>query len=331
MQAKLDDIDRSLLSSVQAQFPLTREPFAALGQRLGIGSDQVIQRLERLKANGTIRLIGPVFNPGRLGYQTTLIATKVAAEQLHQATEIISAHPRVSHCYERDHDFNLWFTLAMPAAEDAETEPLELGSRIKAEITLSLPAVRVFKVGAYFNVGGTGASVPNAGVDSTVLLSTQVDLSSSDRAMVNELQQDLPLTTRPFDLMSTHLSMDVDRFLGHCQALLQRRVMRRFSASINHRSLGFVANAMACWSVPPEIVETAGRKMAMLQEISHCYERKTKPLWPHNLYAMIHARTRQTCHNIARKASSESGLDRNGPVLLFSTREAKKTRVRYPV
>ena len=328
---KLDTIDKKLLNIVQAEFPLGREPFSALGLRLGVSSDGVIHRIERLKAEGIVRLIGPVFNARRLGYQTTLVAMKVGADRLHKAAQIINAHPWVSHCYERDHDLNFWFTLAMPAGDDVEGEVQKLGTLIKAEAVLNLPAVKVFKIGAYFNIGGGNWSVPNAGIDYTSLWTKEPDLSSTDRAIINELQQDLPLIARPFDLMSARLSVDTDDFLSRCQSLIQRGIMRRFSVSISHNSLGFVANAMACWRVPPAMVDTVGRKMAAFPEISHCYERKTSPLWPYNLYTMIHAGTKEACESIAGKICSETGLDENGLVLLFSTKEVKKTRVRYSV
>jgi len=331
MQVKLDNTDKKLLNIVQAEFPLTREPFSVLGRQLGVSSDEVIRSIERLKAEGIVRLIGPVFNVGRLGYQTTLVGMKVSAERLNEAAQIISAHPRVSHCYERNHDFNFWFTLAMRTEEDIETELHKLGDRIKANATLNLPAMKVFKIGAYFNIGGGDSPAPNAGVDDSSFESKDVDLSSTDRAVVNELQQDLPLTARPFDQMSARLSMGVDEFLSHCQGLIQRGVMRRFSASVSHNMLGFVANAMGCWKVPADMVETAGREMATVQEISHCYEREASPLWPYNLYAMMHAHTKESCQSIADRLSSDTGLDKNTFVLLFTTREVKKTRVRYPV
>lgn len=331
MQMKLDTTDKKLLNIVQVEFPLSREPFSALGRRLDVSSDEAIRRIERLKAEGIVRLIGPVFNAGRLGYQTTLVGMKVAAERLDEAAQIISAHPRVSHCYERNHDFNFWFTLAMRTEEDIETELHKLGDRIKASATLNLPAMKVFKIGAYFNIGGGDSPAPNASIDDSSFLSKDVDLSSTDQAVVNELQQDLPLTARPFDQMSASLSMGVDEFLSHCQGLIQRGVMRRFSASVSHNMLGFVGNAMACWKVPADMVETAGREMARVQEISHCYERKASPLWPYNLYAMMHAHTKEGCQSIADKLSSDTGLDKNAFVLLFSTKEVKKTRVRYPV
>src|SRR4030043_2362174 len=139
---KLDNIDTDLLNIIQAEFPLNQEPFSALGLRLSIGSDEVIRRIEQLKKGGIIRLIGPVFNPRRLGYQTTLVAMKVRAERLSEAGRIISTHPMVSHCYERDHYFRLWFAFTMPPTADMEPELHRLGSSTKAEATLNLQAVK---------------------------------------------------------------------------------------------------------------------------------------------------------------------------------------------
>jgi DNA-binding Lrp family transcriptional regulator len=334
MPTKIDSVDKNLLSIIQAEFPLSREPFAALGLRLSLSQNEAIKRIKSLKSRGIIRLIGPVFNPRKLGYRTTLVAMKVPVEWLDKAKQVVSTNPMVSHCYERDHNFNLWFTLAIPVTEDIENEIHKLGSKIKAEEILNLPAIRIFKIGAYFNLGGSYAStttVFNTVTHSGRLSNTDPELSPADRVVINELQQDLPLSEKPFDLMSARLSMNVDKFLSRCQALLQCGIMRRFSASINHSKLGFTANAMACWNTPAGIIETAGNKIAKFPEISHCYERQTSHLWPYNLFAMIHASTKETCLAIVDRIHSETGLDKNGLVLLFSTREIKKTRVRYTV
>jgi DNA-binding Lrp family transcriptional regulator len=105
--------------------------------------------------------------------------------------------------------------------------------------------------------------------------------------------------------------------------------MRRFGAAVNHRKAGFAANAMTCWAAPPEKVVAAGQKLASWREVSHCYERKTNPLWRYNLFAMIHAHTEEACREIAAKVSAQTGL--TDYVMLFSTREFKKTRVKYLV
>ena len=98
---------------------------------------------------------------------------------------------------------------------------------------------------------------------------------------------------------------------------------------INHRRVGFKANAMTCWVAPPEKVEAAGQKLASLREVTHCYERKTNPFWQYNLFAMIHGHSRKECLEVANKVSTETGLINR--VLLFSTKEFKKVRIKYLV
>jgi DNA-binding Lrp family transcriptional regulator len=330
---ELDSIDKDLLNIIQAEFPLSREPFSALGSSLGIAGDEVVRKIDRLKADGIIRLIGPVLNPKKLGYRTTLVAAKVPVERLDKAGQIIGNHPMVSHCYQRDHDFNLWFTLALPVTRDTDDEVNKLGDRIKSETTLNLPAIKTFKIGAYFNIGGGNSQLrlPAKRSNLSPAPRNANKLSAIDRAVINALQQDLPLTEKPFDLISAELRMDTDTFLSHCRNLLRRGIMRRFSASVNHNKLGFTANAMACWKVPSDMVDTAGKKIATFPEVSHCYERRANQPWHYNLFAMTHARSSENCRAVTDKICSETGLSRIEMLLLFSTKEVKKTRVRYKV
>ena len=103
----LDSIGKKLLNLVQVEFPLTKEPYADLGLQLGIDRDEVIYHIEQLKTKGVIRQISPVLDARSLGYQTTLVAMRVAETQLDKAGQLIGEHPGVSHGYERDHYFNL--------------------------------------------------------------------------------------------------------------------------------------------------------------------------------------------------------------------------------
>ncbi len=325
----LDSIERKLLSLVQVEFPLTREPYSELGLKLGIGSDEVIHRIEQLKAKGVIRQISPILDARRLGYQTTLVAMRVAETQLDKAEQLITEHPGVSHGYERDHQFNIWFTLAMPPTSDMETELKQLTSLIDVEAVFALPAVKVFKIGAYFDMYGDDQGTTGIVIQPDGVLPEKVELSQTDRSIINELQQDLPLVTMPFTAMAERLGMDEENFLAQCQSLLRRGIIRRFGAAVNHNRAGFKANAMASWIAPPDVVDVAGRKLALLQEVSHCYERKTNPLWQYNLFAMIHGRSREVCQEVADRVSHETGL--MDYVLLYSTREFKKIRVKYLV
>ncbi len=326
---RLDGIDKKLLNLIQVEFPLRPRPYSELGLKLGIDGDEVIQRLEQLKAKGVIRQISPVLDARSLGYEITLVAMVVAESQLDRAAQLIIKHPGVSHLYERGHHFNLWFTLAIPSPADMETELKRLTSPVDAEAIMALPAVKLFKIGAYFAMDGDGQTAGGTVAQPGRFPPREVELSETDRLVINGLQQDLPLTPSPFAVMAARLGMDEENFLAQCRSLLQRGIMRRFGAAINHNNAGFKANAMACWIAPKEKVDAAGRKLAALGEVSHCYERKTNPIWPYNLFAMIHSPTREVCQEIASKVADETGLA--DYVLLFSTREFKKTRVKYLV
>jgi DNA-binding Lrp family transcriptional regulator len=322
-----DISDRELLNLIQTEFPLTGEPFADLAWRLGTDVDEVIQRITRLKEIGIIRMIGPVIDSRSLGFHTTLVAMKVTEANLERAEQVISSQSGVSHGYERNHQFNVWFTLALPPARDIETELRKLTKSTGAEIAFSLPAVKVFKIGAYFDMDEdwqTGLEINPKGV-----LAGQVELSNTARLIINELQQDLALVPAPFSTMAEKTGMDVEQFLDGCRSLQQQGVIRRFSASINHRKAGFTANAMSCWVATPDKIEVVGQKMASLKNVSHCYERKTNQFWHYNLFAMIHGHSRELCQEIAEGVSDETGL--TNYALLYSIKEFKKTRIKYLV
>jgi len=329
---EIDDIDEKLLNIIQWEFPLIREPFSLLALNLNITGKEIIRRIDRLKTAKIIRLIGPVLNPKKLGYRTTLAAAKVPAHRLSLATQIIDRHPGVSHCYQRDHDFNLWLTLAVPVTADLDYEVRKLGKQIRCTTILNLPATKMFKIGAYFKIGGDDSTLSRRAKRGN-LNSNGKDkrLSSIDRTVINSLQRDLPLDEKPFDLLAAEFSFEPDMFIWYCRSLLRRGIMRRFSASINHNKLGYAANGMACWKVPRERVDMAGNRIASFPEVSHCYERQTSSLWPYNLFAMVHADEKENCRAVTDKICIEAGLDKNSLVLLFSTAEMKKTRIIYKV
>ncbi len=320
----LDAIERKLLNLVQGAFPLSREPYASLGQRLGIDGDEVTRRIEQLKRKGIVRQIGPVFDARSLGYQTTLVAMQVAEDKLAAVEKLIAGHTGVSHGYERDHHFNLWFTLLVPATADIETELAKLANPVGTGAVMALPATRIFKIGAHFDMGD-GDIPPSSGK----IVQEKVALSLKDRAVINHLEMDIPLIRMPFEAMAERAGLAVEDFLAQCQSLQERGVVRRFGAFIDHNRAGFKANAMTCFIALPQDVDAAGRKLASRREVSHCYERKTNALWRYNLFAMIHGHTKEVCQEIVNEFSHETGLTEH--ILLYSTREFKKVRIKYRV
>jgi siroheme decarboxylase len=110
---RLDDVERQLLNLLQGSFPLARRPFAAIGALAGIPEAEVIARTRQLLADRIIRQLTPIYDTRALGYASMLVAAKVDPEVPWRAATAINSHPGVSHNYLRDHEFNLWFTIAV--------------------------------------------------------------------------------------------------------------------------------------------------------------------------------------------------------------------------
>ncbi len=187
---------------------------------------------------------------------------------------------------------------------------------------LNLPAVRLFKLDVFFDAGGdnrpAGVAVPDEG--------GSLQLSSEEQIVVDALQQELPVVSRPFDAMAEEAGMAVDDFLVHCRRLKERGVMRRFGASVRHNAVGYSANAMVCWKVAESMVEEAGRIMAGYEEVSHCYQRETASDWPYNMYTMVHARAKEDLQNTIDRIAGVTGIEEYRALL--TVRELKKERVK---
>jgi len=321
----LNNTDAELLDLLQLSFPLTVQPYADIALSLGVSEQEVISSIKKLKQEGLIRLIAPVFNAKRLGYNTTLAALNVSLDNMKKADGIIQSHKGISHAYERDNNFNLWITLA--TTEDIDRELEKLAGAVGAEQYFSLPSLKMFKLRAFFIVGNGRDN--NGGIDNPADYKGRSFLSPEDRLVINTVQQDLPLVSHPFEQMSIAAGLDEISFISYCNSLLQRKIMRRFGAALNHRKAGFTSNTMTCWQVSTDNVYDIGKKLSLLPQVSHCYERKSNPLWQYNLFTMIHGHSEAKCRETAEGISSETGI--TDYVMLFSTREIKKKRIKYPV
>src|SRR4030042_4218285 len=145
----MDERDKRLLNAIQADFPLTSRPFEALGARLGMTEVEVISRLNEHKRQKVVRQIGGIFDTRSLGYKSSLVAMRVEPERLHAASQIVNEHPGVSHNYKRNHDFNMWFTIAVPPAGDLAWTVERRHGMAGAESTRILPAPPLLKIGRH--------------------------------------------------------------------------------------------------------------------------------------------------------------------------------------
>ena len=152
-------------------------------------------------------------------------------------------------------------------------------------------------------------------------------LTDLNKKIIREIQTDLPIAPRPFLEVARKLNITEKDLLERVQGLIDKGYIRRFGATLRHRKVGINANAMSVWLVLDEDIERVGEIIASFKEVTHCYERHTLPDWKYNLYAMIHAKTRDGCLEIVKKISQRTGIKEYE--LLFSTEEFKKTSMEY--
>ncbi|MBI4202852.1 MAG: Lrp/AsnC family transcriptional regulator [Chloroflexi bacterium] len=327
-----ETVDQRLLNTIQSAFPLVEHPFQAIGDDLGVGEEEVLQRIAVLKKKNVVRQISAIFDTRRLGYKTTLVAMRFPQEDLTRAARWINRHPGVSHNYARNGYFNLWFTIAVPPGEDLLETVERLGRETKAEAVRIMPTIRFFKIGVNFDmIAGESAAYdyysPDGFKEGQDKWNKVEPVTDFEVQVIRELQEDIPLAPEPFAPMAKRLGITQADLFAHAADFQVRGLMRRFSAVLHHRRAGFRANGMAVWRVPPERSEEVGAIMAGHPAVTHCYERPTFPDWPYTHFSMIHATGKERCEDIAREISARTGI--TDYQVLYSYREYKKTRVRY--
>ncbi len=151
-EVKIDDTDRAILNRIQSDFPITSRPFLSIADDLGMTENNVIERIARLRENGIIRRIGGNFVPEKLGFVSTLCAAKVPEDKIDFFSKIVNKYPEVTHNYQRDNKYNIWFTFIAPSAEETESKLNEIRKETGVKDILNLPASKVFKIKAQFDL-----------------------------------------------------------------------------------------------------------------------------------------------------------------------------------
>jgi DNA-binding Lrp family transcriptional regulator len=148
----LTEFDKQLLNIIQSEIPLVSRPFAAVAERLGDDEATVLARLNFLRDNGFIRRIGPFFDSARLDYVSTLVALAVEPGKLPAVAAAVNAYPGVTHNYEREGEYNLWFALLTPSMAAQERVLAEVAGLPGIKGMLNLPATKKFKVNVRFTL-----------------------------------------------------------------------------------------------------------------------------------------------------------------------------------
>jgi DNA-binding Lrp family transcriptional regulator len=325
----LSDLDRKLLNQMQGSFPLDQRPYLRVAEVLGITEEQVLSDIQRLLKDRIIRQVTPIYDTRALGYGSMLVAAKVDPEHPWAPAKIINSHPGVSHNYLRNHEFNMWFTLAVEHDSKLGLQGTldVLQEQTGAESIRQLPTLQLFKIRMDLEMEGDTKSLSAEGVAQAPIELAMQDYAQIDVDVITATQGDLPVVPEPYAEAALKLGWTQDELLNHLAAMQERGILRRVAAILFHRRAGFSANGMGVWAVPEDRIDELGPRMAAVRGISHCYQRPTYADWRFSVFTMAHGRSKEECDAVLDSIAESTGIvDR---ATLYSSTEFKKIRLLY--
>ncbi|HUB04741.1 MAG TPA: AsnC family transcriptional regulator [Solirubrobacteraceae bacterium] len=325
----LDDLDKRLLNLMQGKFPIAPRPYEHIAQQAGITEQDVIQRVGQLQDERIVRQVTPIFDTRALGYSSMLVAAKVDPENPWRAANVINAHPGVSHNYLRNHEFNIWFTIATEPDSPLGLEgTLEVLAKIAgAESIRQLPTLQLFKIRMDLEMEGGTEALAKAVEVAPPAETEKQPYDEFDIEVIRATQGDMPIIPEPYAPAADKLGIPQDQLLAHLQQMQERKILRRVAAILFHRRAGFSANGMGVWKVPDDKIMELGPRMAAFRGISHCYQRPTYQDWPYSIFTMAHGRSKDECDAILDSIAAQTGIHERST--LYSSTEFKKIRLLY--
>ncbi len=317
------NMEKDFLNLIQKEFPIEERPFLELAKKLNSSEEEVLNLYKKLKEDKIIRQTSAIFDTKSLGYDSSLVAFMV--DDIESAAKFINTHPGVSHNYERDNEFNLWFTIAVePESKLGLKKTVEImAKKTNAKDFIILPTKKMFKISVTLDVKGDRAKKEKIIQKRKV----EMKLSPLHFDMIKLLQEDIKPVKEPFLEVVKKLNIDYETLKKEAKRMQEAKIMRRFASILYHRRAGFKANAMVVWSVDENKAEEIGRRVAEFSAVSHCYLRPVYPNWPYSLFSMIHAKSKEEVEEVVESIKKE--IEPKDYKYLYSTREFKKQRIKY--
>ena len=323
----LDELDKELLNEIQSTFPLVTRPFDAIAKKFDTTPKIIKEHLNNLKKVGILRQLSAIFDTRKLGYTSSLVAMEIEHDKLEYVASQINRHPGVSHNYEREHQFNLWFTLAVPPGADLKTEIDKFNVLKGIKKVRMLPTLQLFKIGVKLDMVDEKKHEIAPTEKKKEIKNVKFEPTEEDKNFIRELQKDMEIIDEPFVKAAKNLGITENELFDKMKHYEDIGVMRRFAAILRHRKVGFTANGMIVWKVPEDRISEVGEKLGAFPQVSHCYERPTYSDWPYNVFSMIHCKTHDEAHEMAKTIQEQIQVPDYD--ILFSSREFKKIRVEY--
>jgi len=323
----MDEKDRLLLIYLQNGLPLTSRPFEGWAAKIGVDTAELLVRIQRLKREGALGGIKAILDPRAFHYQGAWVAAQLSVEVLESGAEVFWKHPGVIYGCEREHEFNVWFFIAVPSGDDLALHVRCLEKLSGASRTLFLPMRRVFK--------GTDL-LSFLDVETFPVISESVDnqsiargsgLSIEEIGMIRQLQEPFPLTDEPFQKIAGDLGITEVQALELIKSLAKKGCLKRIGSFLKPGAVLPSLKTLVVWQIPEEKLERIGREIAEFGKVLYADQRAAFAEFPYSLYTMIQAGTPEELEALTWRMQERIG---KWPChVLVTTREFKKEPLRY--
>src|SRR5215469_13662700 len=220
----LTDLDKRLLNLMQGQFPIAPRPYQHVAAEAGIGEEEAMARVQELIEHRIIRQVTPIFDTRALGYSSMLVAAKVDPDNPWRAAKVINEHPGVSHNYLRNHEFNIWFTIATePDSRLGLEGTLEVLAKLAgADSIRQLPTLKLFKIRMDLEMEAGTEALARAAEAVEPAETEPQPYDELDRAVIRATQGDMQVIPEPYAPAAAALRMSVDGLLAHLSGMQER-------------------------------------------------------------------------------------------------------------
>ncbi len=325
--ARPDALARDFINRYQGGFPLCARPFQEVAERLGTDEQTLIETARDLLDTGVLSRFGPLYDAERLGGCFTLAAMAVPEPEFARVAALLAERPEVAHNYRRDHQLNMWLVLAT-ASEPALHQSVRAIQALTGLQIYDFPKLAEYHLGFWLHLSDDG-SVGVRRVERERPAQAPV-ADSLDRALIAATQAGLPLVPEPYQAVAVQLGWEPGEVIERLGHLLAGGGIRRIGAVPNHYRLGLRGNGMTVWDIDDAEVDRLGTEVGRLDFVSHCYRRPRRlPLWPYNLFAMVHGHDRDEVLASQARIQALLGPQCRDHRVLFSTAVLKKTGFRF--
>jgi DNA-binding Lrp family transcriptional regulator len=325
MPPQSDQTVARVIEALGDGLPLTVRPFADLGERLGLSEADVLAVVRDLRAQRAIVRIGAALAPGALGYHPSLSAVAVAEERVEEAADLLRELPYVTHVFELDDRYRLWYALATTSRARLEVAESEIATRLGVSDRYRVLPDEQFKATTTFAADGA----PEPWSVAAEPEEAPAALDRDEQALVRLLQGEFPLAERPFSALAITLGecgYDVDErwALDSARELSDAGVLGGFEATLRTRPEPWRL-ALTTWLCPGD-PQAAGEAIASFPEVLHCFTRRV-PGAGMSVLALVEADDRAALDQSIARIAAIADLD--APRIACPVTEFKRTQLRF--